>query len=328
MKTTIMNKRKLFILFVLFEFIIIGLLFLRIKYKKNTLGVSINLIDEDFINGIRSGDLNNFYEPEANTSDHPPTWLPFKATYQVNGDTLNSINDFKFQKDPDTYRIITLGDSFTFGVGVNTIDTYPEVLNNNLNLCKKYESIRRFEVINLGVGGYDFEYAVERYRYRGTKYNPNLVTWLFIDPLRITEQVIPLNNKILKQLKETGKFDDLVKKGKYYQSFIEAMKLIEKKMGVPNILEYQKKAILKLNNYYQGKLVIILPNWIYSDPNVFSLVEEIQRIRPNTYLLKLGDQVFQPSNKLPDSHPNEKGHRMLAEEILNYLKITKLIPCE
>lgn len=58
-------------------------------------------------------------------------------------------------KRDDTFRIIVIGDSLTYGLGVDEEDTYPRVLEKELR--KRY----RVEVLNLGVCGFDSEELVE-----------------------------------------------------------------------------------------------------------------------------------------------------------------------
>lgn len=53
-------------------------------------------------------------------------------------------------KKPDTFRIIVVGDSFTFGPNMQYADTFPKKLEWMLNLNS---SAQRVEVINRGVCG-------------------------------------------------------------------------------------------------------------------------------------------------------------------------------
>ena len=62
--------------------------------------------------------------------------------------------EFPRTKPPGTVRIIGLGDSFTFGAGVNLDQTYLKVLERRLNQQERNETI---QVINAGVYGYGTE---------------------------------------------------------------------------------------------------------------------------------------------------------------------------
>lgn len=77
--------------------------------------------------------------------------------------------DFNEKKSPGTYRIVTLGDSCTFGGDWDM--SYAVFLQKLLNA-----SGQRYEVINAGVEGYNSEYALGRLKDDVLKYDPDLVT--------------------------------------------------------------------------------------------------------------------------------------------------------
>lgn len=82
--------------------------------------------------------------------------------------------EFLTAKAPGTFRIAFLGDSFTFGEGVNFCDTYPEQVSLILN--EKFASLPlKFESYNFGVGGYNT--AQELFLLENTvlKVNPDAV---------------------------------------------------------------------------------------------------------------------------------------------------------
>lgn len=59
--------------------------------------------------------------------------------------------EFPIQKDRDTFRIICLGDSSTFGVKVKLEDTYTKRLERMLN---DNGEMKHFEALNAGCAGY------------------------------------------------------------------------------------------------------------------------------------------------------------------------------
>jgi hypothetical protein len=70
-------------------------------------------------------------------------------------------------------RIVALGDSYTFGFGVAAEETYPFQLEV---LLKPIENAsRRFDVLNLGVGGYATQDEALYLQGRGLNWNPSLV---------------------------------------------------------------------------------------------------------------------------------------------------------
>ena len=80
---------------------------------------------------------------------------------------------FNLEKDDETYRILALGDSFTFGHGVKAENSYVNLLEKKLN------EKRKVEIINSGVFGYS---PIIYYLYlskKGLSYNPNMVILFF-----------------------------------------------------------------------------------------------------------------------------------------------------
>jgi len=80
------------------------------------------------------------------------------------------------EKPPGTFRVVGLGDSFTFGSGVRREDTFLAELERRLNAGL---SGRRFEVLNLGVMGYDTEEEVALLYFRGIRLDPDVVVLCF-----------------------------------------------------------------------------------------------------------------------------------------------------
>jgi hypothetical protein len=69
-------------------------------------------------------------------------------------------------------RIVAIGDSFTFGYRVKGEHTYPNVLEKLLN---QQNSNERFEVLNLGVGGYSTRDEAIVLEHKGLKWDPELI---------------------------------------------------------------------------------------------------------------------------------------------------------
>lgn len=81
-------------------------------------------------------------------SDEPAEW-----SFKINKHGFRG-KEFEIERRRGIYRIAALGDSCTFGFGVEEGDTYPERLQSELErLCPSC----RWEVINLGVPGYSSE---------------------------------------------------------------------------------------------------------------------------------------------------------------------------
>ena len=83
------------------------------------------------------------------------------VSYRINAIGYRG-RDFTIAKPPGVYRVVTIGDSFTFGEGTAEPYIYPVVLENALQM--RLGTARRVEVIDLGVSGDDT--AAEAVNYR------------------------------------------------------------------------------------------------------------------------------------------------------------------
>ena len=76
----------------------------------------------------------------------------------------------------DSFRILALGGSETFGVGVHEADTFSSLLERMLNATTNTGSVAlSFEVVNCGVARYDARQARLFYELVVAEYQPHLV---------------------------------------------------------------------------------------------------------------------------------------------------------
>jgi hypothetical protein len=85
----------------------------------------------------------------------------------------------KPDKADDVIRILTIGDSITFGFGVDQLQAYPQQLEAVLNERNENPRIR-YEVINAGVSGYNVVDEVAVIKYLVPKYRPDFIVWLIV----------------------------------------------------------------------------------------------------------------------------------------------------
>lgn len=99
------------------------------------------------------------------TEDSPE----FSYTYQVNSLGFTG-GEWPQQPDSNTYRIITLGDSFTEGIGAPSDSAYPALLQNLLT-----ENGLKVRVLNAGASGSDPVFGYKNLHDRLLRYKPDLV---------------------------------------------------------------------------------------------------------------------------------------------------------
>ena len=112
-------------------------------------------------------------------SDLPFHHFPNKAgTYygvKIQTDSLGFRDaDYSVEKPAGKKRIITLGDSFTLGWGVDFSKTFSKRLERRL-VDRGYP----VEVINMGVGNYNTTMEVQLFKWKGLALDPDLVVLMF-----------------------------------------------------------------------------------------------------------------------------------------------------
>ncbi len=131
-----------------------------------TLAISL-LACELFVR--QSGMMNHVEDPWDKGSSHwYEVWL-----------NLEGFRDYEHNvgKMDGVFRIMVLGDSFTWGQGVEADKVYPRVLQKKLN---ETISSQRFEVINAAKRGWNTREELNYFKRRGVKYEPDLLLVGFV----------------------------------------------------------------------------------------------------------------------------------------------------
>jgi len=265
-----------------------------------------------------------------NKPNHEQTFdgcgVRIKSTHiKINSDGLRDY-EYDINKSNNTFRIIVLGDSFSFGWGVELDDVYMKVLERKLNNLSKEI---KYEVINLGVAGYNSKQEVELFKLKGIKYKPDLIIIGFTnnddyDPEIEHEISLKLkNNKSLK-----AKHDQSNSK-QPYSAVNKLMKEHIKDVGFEaNWKKTVEKAFTDLaliSKSLNSSVLIFAMKWESKEQlEALSLfVSETENwILKTTSIPNQGPILV--IHKL-DPHPNEKAHIIYAEEIYDALIDHKLI---
>lgn len=322
---------KIFLVITLLEILVISYLIVSIfqKYNSNILGATtsvypLKISDYSFSPGTR---LEHFYEPLPNSiRTDKVDWLNYQTTYQLNNEGFNESENFLLEKPVNTFRVITLGDSHTFGVFVDPNQNYSSQLEKNLQ-NKKCSNIDRFEVINLGVPGYDLDYAIERFAKRGLKYSPDLVIWLIKedDVFQINDFLKEKSDQLKKEMEANGELKKYQSQGIYYPYRILAQKQLLKDVGFEKILALQKSNLDYFSSLYSGKLLIF--SYPYNLTIYGPMLEEYTKERPLTFFYQTIPELSKDSQILPDGHPNSSGHKFIADQLLNFIDSNNIITC-
>ena len=311
-----------------------------------------NLVNDDY--------LGYKIKPNLDTIIYTPEKYPFRLKTVSLGFERIGFRGDGYENNPD---IITIGDSFTFAVGVNSSDSWPKLLEKDLNKT----------VLNMGVWGYSTiaeERLLERY---GIKSKPKLIILGFsvndfsdsYNFLQTTSPSKPLGDYLkenvavykflwqklgeLKHDTEIINYND----GKLNFQFWPqpALKNISPKFEKVKVGEnYAKDSILRMEKLAEdngSKLVIVmlpakeqvywnivknyLPNpneytYDYPDDVIMAFCGEKNLIcfdlRPQFKEHALNnEQLFFPV----DSHYNEEGNKLIANEIYKYFAENQIL---
>src|SRR5690606_24088509 len=129
--------------------------------------------------GLTTQHADNVADPQLPYRKRPGSLLvgrslsgEFDYEYRHNAEGFRDL-DRPAAKPPGTFRIVALGDSFTYGEGAAFEETWPSVLERRLR--ERPQAAARAEVIRLGLPRY-FP-AAERLvlEHYGLRYEPDLV---------------------------------------------------------------------------------------------------------------------------------------------------------
>lgn len=270
--------------------------------------------------------LHHYYEPIPNSSiQDMAVWMQSPVYHSINDDSLNSIRTYSVQKPPGVYRIIALGDSFTYGDHVNTQEAWPAQLEKLLQSSSECELSKTFEVLNLGVSGFDIQSEIERFRIRGQKYNPDLVLWLLIDNDfdEVREMTEGIAEEIYNQLKRQDRIDPYEP---WVIPLLRSKVEFNKRYTKEQIHAFQNELIHNFNLLYKERLVYV------SFPTLLKQYQEyiqtwVSYKKNSEYFDQLPDVEYNEQLHLLDHHPNAQGHLQIAKTLYRWLQDKKIISC-
>jgi hypothetical protein len=258
------------------------------------------------------------------------------------------------QASEDTFRIVGIGDSVMFGMGVSDGEQYLAVLENQLNQTLPG---RRWEVINTAVPGYNTVMEVETLREKGLKYQPDIVIIGFVSndlwlPNFIRRQESPFTIQksfLIEFLSDRLDHSQYAKEPDLAIQKLREIGLVRAPRSDTSKVPPQYKDMVGWDSYVRamnelkhlkednGFDVIS----IFSEPDdsvrkrqVLELSEELGfhivdvSSTLNRYMQQNGIKKYRGSPltvSKTDSHPSAIAHKIISEELFNYLVREHLI---
>lgn len=270
--------------------------------------------------------LANYYEilPGVIIEERPP-WGGEAVFHKINNQGHNDPVDRMIFKQPGAYRVVALGDSFTFGQYVSGDKNYPSRLHAALSrhmMCGISP-----EMINLGVPGYDIQYAVERFVTHGRYYNPDLILWLLKDDDfdDIQEYTLLQKGIIENEASAAGKTAEYTKKKGIFFPEVMAEERLRAVYTPSQILSFQRSYLDAFMPAYQGKLIIF--TFKSTKKEYKDIMASFARVRPNTWFADVLTYKDSRVWRFPDGHPTAVGYEQMAFDMMKYLTSLGIVPC-
>ena len=298
---------------------------------------------------------------------HPDNMIVYELRPGTQGEFIGhplSINSMgmrdrerSLQKPPNTFRIVSLGDSHTFGWGVRQEESYPAVLEKLLT--DKYPQ-RKFEVMNFGVPGYNTVQEVHAFLEKAQKLSPDLVIINFVlndmdlpnflaippDPLSLEKSFLwdfvwrrseLMKGNFLLPVGLTPVFpeqgtsqlripeDRIPKHFRPLYGWENMKKAYQKLSATCKEMDIPFVLLLNMDNYtYRllGHTPTVVPHHVrdllgFWNQQGYLIVDPQDRVFTYLQKNKLPTEAVWVSNS--DSHSNGIRHRFVAEEILEHL---------
>lgn len=271
-----------------------------------------------------------------------------------------SINSFGFRdkeysptKPDETLRIAVVGDSVTFGKGVDQDKTYAKVLERKLN----GDCTQHIEVLNFGVYAYNTFREYAAIKEQVMHFNPDLIVMLYV--LNDPELDIDLGlNKTVKQKSLVERVREGLTNNVYTYQFLAriyfASQALNQNLSL-NILSYYP--MIHSDEFAGWTRVVDTFGELHElsvredVPVVIFMQPELYRLERDYPFLDIHEQVIETAHanglrafdlypyfkgkrtrslrvhNFQDRHPNDEGHDIIAHGMLSTLREEQIVSC-
>lgn len=230
---------------------------------------------------------------------------------------------YSVEKPEDVYRIAVLGDSVTFGWGVNRSHTYVEVFGEKINRASK----RKIQVMNFGVPGYDQDEEVELLKSEVLRYEPDLVLVGYTPD----EDILPKNLSAEEEATVEEHVESL-------RSNISSREEARERMLKKNEIIYSEynnetieqswsrvaRRLERLENISERENIPIgiFSHTYHSEEQSPRLESAADKYGWDYIEIGISTREFSEKYRLSENdwHPSVKGHNVIAEEIYKYYR--------
>lgn len=256
---------------------------------------------------------------------------------------------YHVEKEPGTFRILAVGDSYAWGYGVHPEDAYPDRLARHL---RRLEPDRSFEVINWSRPGWNTWAEWRSLRDTEIEWNADLLLLGFVlndaEPTAQSERA-PLHRRMERRRPGTSWSRQLYRFSRLYARLFDAAENLRRRRAVDAFYRglYESEswkesqlALRKLRRWIHregGSMVLVVfpifdPRLAHDYPyaGLHEVVASAGRsLRIPTLDLLAAYAGIDPRRlavePFSDPHPNEIAHRIAAENIAAFLEERDLL---
>jgi len=269
-------------------------------------------------------------------------------TYNINSHGLHG-PEVDIKKPEGTFRILGIGDSFTFGQGVKETDTFLRRLEHSLNASSRVA--KQVEVLNVGVLGYNTRDEVVYLEHQWLEYDPDLVIISFYLNDAYSDYTFLNNGQglgvyglpqgwakysfLLDLVRHTYRAKQTQKKlEKYYRQhyFSDARETLEHPGALEVDWTVSRAALshaVELSRQHGFRVaLVIFPEFYHLDDRYpFAEIHELVRDEATALSMPVLDLMTIYRGKVDrelwvhpsDHHPNERAHALAAVAIEQFL---------
>ena len=166
-KALLRTVRRLIVVTILSFVVILGLTEFVLRFYFTNFGS-----EQDRINYVFTAD--ELQQQTAQFTGTPNVLYVPNPTYEGHNSLGYRGEEFDIKKSDGTYRIVSIGESTTYGFGINVYQAYPYVLQEELQNEYGYTNV---EVINGGVIGYTSFEVLTNFQFRILELDPDLIIY-------------------------------------------------------------------------------------------------------------------------------------------------------
>ncbi len=251
---------------------------------------------------------------------------PFKGALFTTNSLGFRDREYTFEKPSNTLRIALIGGSIEMGVGVNTDETYENLIENALNEQAILGDGIKVEIMNFAISNNHLFQNIKMFEEKASAFKPDIVIYTAHsnEAFRVLYSVFKANQNG-RDLTYTY-LKDIIKKGDFNLQTTESEFMLVMKDKDIELSMWGYEYLRDTVERSQAKLL-----WLYvptlDDNEIPGEAEELQALlKAKGIMTLLIKDAYENQNtdvlKIAkwDSHPNKEGHRLLARTFMQKLK--------